>query len=107
MRLGRRIWRLSKKRSVIRTFFCYNHLYQPCVFRNLFLKSGIIYFRKYRCQGDGIGNADVGRRKAEGGIFRNLEVGSREERIKNNILCLPEISDFTKQKPVLKGLVSS
>jgi len=71
------------------------------------LKSGI-YFRKYRCQGDGIGNADViGRRKAEGGIFRNLEVGSREEKIKNNILCLPEISDFKKQKTGLKGLVSS
>jgi len=60
----------------------------------------IIYFQKSRCQGDGIG-------KAEGGIFRNLEVGSREERIKNNILCLPKISDFTKQKTGLKGLVSS
>ena len=67
----------------------------------------IIYFQKSRCQVDGIGNAQGGSWYAEGGIFRNLEVGSREERIKNNILCLPEISDFTKQKTGLKGLVSS
>jgi len=38
---------VSRKETVpgeIRTFFCYNHLYQPSLFRNLFLKSGIKCF---------------------------------------------------------------
>jgi len=61
------------------------------------LGRSIIYFRKTRCQGElGVGNAELF------GIWK-LEGGSRKERIKNNFMYLPEISEFTKHKTGLIG----